>query len=114
MPGSPRTVANFATDDETGELTEEVERAAQDLNPFASWDMENMVFRSRLEAAIESSLPEQRTVIEMLRQGFPIDSKEPDVMTISRVLGRSEKTIRNYRDRAFAALRDDLSDGDVP
>ena len=105
---------SIEADDETGELTEEVERAAEDLNPFASWDMEDMVFRSRLEAAIESLPPEQRSVIEMLRQGFPIDSKEPDVMTISRVLGRSEKTIRNYRDRAFAALRDDLSDGDVP
>ena len=100
--------------DETGELSEEVERAAEDVNPFASWDMEDAAFRTRLEAAIESLPPEQRGVIEMLRQGFPIDSKEPGVMTISSVLGRSEKTIRNYRDRAIVALRTALTDGDVP
>ena len=101
-------------EDENGQLLEEVERAAEDVNPFSSWDIEDAVFRSRLEAAIESLPPAQRSVIEMLRQGFPIDSKEPDVMTISSVLGRSEKTIRNYRDRAVAALRSALTDGDVP
>ena len=108
-----RSVA-LEADDETGELAVEVERAAEDLNPFASWDVEDVVFRQRLDAAIESLPPEQRSVIEMLRQGFPIDSKEPGVMTISSVLGRSEKTIRNYRDRAIAALRAALTDGDVP
>lgn len=108
-----RSVA-LEADDETGELAVEVERAAEDLNPFASWDVEDAVFRERLDAAIESLPPEQRTVIEMLRQGFPIDSKEPGVMTISSVLERSEKTIRNYRDRAIAALRAALTDRDVP
>lgn len=48
----------------------------------------------------------------MMRQGFPIDSKEPDVMTISKVLGRSEKTVRTYRDKAFAALRAAMGDGE--
>ena len=48
----------------------------------------------------------------MLRQGFPIDSKEEDVMTIAKALGRSEKTIRTYRDKAFAALRTAMADGD--
>ena len=108
-----RSVA-LEADDETGELSVEVERAAEDLSPFASWDVEDAVFRPRLDAAIASLRPEQRSVIEMLRQGFPIDSKEPGVMTISSVLGRSEKTVRNYRDRAIAALRAALTDGDVP
>lgn len=48
----------------------------------------------------------------MLRQGFPIDSKEPGVMTIAKALGRSEKTIRTYRDKAFAALRTAMTEGD--
>jgi DNA-directed RNA polymerase specialized sigma24 family protein len=45
----------------------------------------------------------------MLRQGIPIDSKEPGAVTIARTLGKSEKTIRTHRDRAFAALRAALS-----
>jgi hypothetical protein len=41
----------------------------------------------------------------MLRQGFPIDSKDPDAVTIAKTLKRSEKTIRLHRDRALKALR---------
>jgi DNA-binding CsgD family transcriptional regulator len=44
-------------------------------------------------------------VIEMLRQGIPIDSKDVDAVTIAKALGKSEKTIRTYRDKAFAVLR---------
>ena len=102
-------------DDDTGALLAEVERAAAEhVDPFASFDLDDEDFRLHLEAAIESLPSEQRSVIEMLRKGFPIDSKEPGVMTISSALGRSEKTIRNYRDRAIAALRAVLTDGDVP
>ena len=102
-------------DDDTGALLAEVERAAAEhVDPFVSFDLDDEDFRLHLEAAIESLPSEQRSVIEMLRKGFPIDSKEPGVMTISSALGRSEKTIRNYRDRAIAALRAVLTDGDVP
>ncbi|MOA70137.1 hypothetical protein D3C78_1987900 [compost metagenome] len=41
----------------------------------------------------------------MLRQEIPIDSKDPSVVTISKALDKSEKTIRTHRDKAFAALR---------
>ena len=41
----------------------------------------------------------------MLRQGISIDSKDPGTITIAKTLGKSEKTIRLHRDRAFAALR---------
>ena len=47
----------------------------------------------------------------MLLEGFPIDSKELGVVTISNTLGRVEKTIRTYRDKAYATLRDVLGDG---
>ena len=103
------------TGDDTGALLAEVERAvSQHEDPFALFDLDDEDFRLQLEAAIESLPSEQRSVIEMLRKGFPIDSKEPGVMTISSALGRSEKTIRNYRNRAIAALRVALTDGDVP
>ncbi len=41
----------------------------------------------------------------MLRQGIPIDSQDPDVVTIAKTLKKSEKTIRLHRDRALKALR---------
>ncbi|ARQ13494.1 response regulator protein (plasmid) [Rhizobium etli] len=99
-------------DEESGELTAEVERAAGAYDPFAAPDFDDPVYRSRLDAAIEALPPEQIRIIHMLKEGFPIDSKEPDVMTISKALGRSEKTIRTYRDKAIAALRSALADGE--
>lgn len=99
-------------DEESGELTAQVERAAGAHDPFAAHDLDDPVYRSRLDAAIEALPPEQIRIIHMLKEGFPIDSKEPDVMTISKALGRSEKTIRTYRDKAIAALRSALADGE--
>ena len=99
-------------DEESGELSPEVEAAAGTYDPFAASNFDDAAYRLRLDAAIEALPVEQSRIIHMLRQGFPIDSKEPDVMTIAKALGRSEKTIRTYRDKAFAALRAAMVDGD--
>lgn len=99
-------------DEESGELSPEVEAAAGTHDPFAASDFDDPFYRLRLDAAIEALPPEQSRIVHMLRQGFPIDSKEPDVMTIAKALGRSEKTIRTYRDKAFAALRAAMADGE--
>jgi len=99
-------------DEESGELSPEVEAAAGAHDPFATSDFDDPAYRSRLDAAIEALPTEQGRIIHMLRQGFRIDSKEPDVMTIAKALGRSEKTVRTYRDKAFAALRAAMADGD--
>lgn len=99
-------------DDETGELSAEVEQAAGHFDPFAATEIGGAAYRSRLDAAIEALPPEQSKIIEMLRRGFPIDSKEAGAMTIAKALGRSEKTIRTHRDKAFAALRATFAEGD--
>jgi hypothetical protein len=99
-------------DEESGELSPEVEEAAGVHDPFAASEFDDPAYRSRLEAAIEALPTEQSRIIEMLRQGFPIDSKESGVMTIAKALGRSEKTIRTYRDKAFATLRAAMTEGD--
>lgn len=99
-------------DEESGELSPEVEAAAGVHDPFAASDFDDPAYRSRLDAAIETLPTEQSRIIHMLRQGFPIDSKEPDVITIAKALGRSEKTVRTYRDKAFAALRAAMAGGD--
>lgn len=99
-------------DEESGDLSPEVEAAAGIQDPFAASDFDDPAYRTRLEAAIDALPTEQSRIIHMLRQGIPIDSQEPDVMTIAKALGRSEKTVRTYRDKAFAALRTAMADGD--
>lgn len=99
-------------DEESGELSPEVEAAAGAYNPFAASDFDAPAYRSRLDAAIEALPIEQSRIIHMLKQGFPIDSKKPDVMTIAKALGRSEKTVRTYSAKAIAALRAAMADGE--
>lgn len=92
-------------DEDTGELSDEVEKAAGSFDPFSASEIDGSDYRSRLDAAIEGLPPDQIRIIEMLRQGIPIDSKEADAVTIAKALGKSEKTIRTHRDKALAALR---------
>jgi DNA-directed RNA polymerase specialized sigma24 family protein len=92
-------------DEETGELSAEVERAVGSFDPFEAAEMGASDYRSRLDAAIDTLQPGQRRIIEMIRQGIPIDSKEAGAVTIAKALGKSEKTIRTHRDKAFVALR---------
>jgi hypothetical protein len=99
-------------DEDSGELSPEIEAAAGIYDPFNAPDFDDPGYRSSLDAAIEMLPTEQCRIVHMLRQGFPIDSKEPNVMTIAKALGRSEKTIRTHRDKAFAALRLILADGE--
>jgi hypothetical protein len=92
-------------DDETSELNAEVEEAAAAQNPISESKLDDPVYRSRLYGAIDSLPDNQRRVIELLLRGIQIDSQEPNVPTIVRFLNCTEKTVRNRRDRAYAAIR---------
>lgn len=101
-------------DEESGELSEEVEKAAGAYDPFAAANFDDPAYRLRLEAAIDALPPEQSRIIHMLREGYPIDPKDKEVMSIPKALGRSEKTVRTYRDKAFATIRAAMAEGDEP
>ena len=99
-------------DEESGELSPEVEAAAGVYDPSDLSDLDDPIYRSRLEAAIEALPTEQKRIIHMRMQGFLIDPKDPGALSIVKVLGLSEKTIRTYLKRALATLRTTLSAGD--
>jgi hypothetical protein len=90
---------------ETGELSVEVERAAGSMDTPSAEIWDDPRYRSRLEAAIDALPPEQSRIIVMLRAGIPMDSTDPDAVTIRKILNCAEKTVRNRRDAAIKALR---------
>ncbi|WP_404790617.1 hypothetical protein [Altericista sp. CCNU0014] len=100
-------------DQVTGELKAEVELAAESFEPFNTSALANDDYRSCLYAAIDTLPDEQRRIVEMIRQEIPIDSNNPDVLTIRKVLGKSEKTIRTHRDKAYAVLQAALTVGET-
>jgi DNA-directed RNA polymerase specialized sigma24 family protein len=106
---STRHWAHENRSDELGsdevEVSERVEAAVGDYDPFDAAELDKKNYRLLLDDAIDS-LPElQRRIVEMWRQGIPIESKDPSVDSISKVLGKTEKTIRTHRDKAFASLK---------
>lgn len=105
-----RAVAFY--NEETGEPTVAVERSTGSFDLFNSSAWADADYRSRLWETIDSLPPEQRQIILMIDRGIPIDSKDPDAHTIAKTLGKSEKTIRTYRDKAYAVLRAALNEGE--
>lgn len=99
-------------DEEEGEVRAVVEEARGMFDPFNPDLLREEVYRSRLPAAMEQLEPIEKRIVEMWRNGIPIDSKDPHVITMKGMTGRSEKGIRNIRDRAFAKLRGLLKQGD--
>lgn len=97
-------------DDETSELNAEIEEAAASQNPLSVSKLDDPAYRLRLDAAIDALPEHQRRVVELLRQGFPIDSKEAGVRTIVGTLGCAEKTVRNRRNKAYEAIRKALEE----
>jgi hypothetical protein len=96
----------LGTDEDDGlKISAEVEAAAADFLGGDPNKIDDPVFRSALTAAIDSLPDDQRQVIGLLLQGFQIDSKDKDVMTIARILQCDERTVRNRRDRACKALK---------
>lgn len=99
-------------DDDNGELSPEIEQAAGSINPFDGPEFHDEAFRLRLDAAIETLPPEQSRTIQMLMLDYQIHSEDPTITTICKVLGKTPKTIWNYRDRAMKALRNALIEGE--
>jgi hypothetical protein len=105
--------AVLESDLETGELSKEVERAAvSGFNLFEPEKLDDADYRSRLAEAIDTLPAIQKAIIEMMNKNIPIDSKDPRLPTISKILGKAEKTIRLQRDRAYQTLRDILKEGE--
>jgi DNA-directed RNA polymerase specialized sigma24 family protein len=95
---------------DTGEPSKEVEAALAALRGPVEGQGVDFLYRSKLYLAISTLPPDERRVIELLLQELPIESKDESELTIVKVIGCTEKTVRNRRDRAFQKLRDALKE----
>jgi len=98
--------------EDDGEVRAAVEEARGTFDPFDPDLLREGDYRSRLPAAMDQLEPLERRIVEMWRNDIPIDSKDPNVITMRGMTGRSDKGIRIIRDRAFAKLRGLLTQGD--
>lgn len=97
---------SLGTDEDDGlKISAEVEAAAADFLSSDPEKLDDPAFRLALTAAIDCLPDDQKQVIGLLLQGFQIDSKDKDIMTIARILQCDERTVRNRHDRACKALK---------
>lgn len=83
--------------------------STSDQDETASYTIEDDIFsdplfRKRVYAAIDTLPPEQSRTIHLLLLGWPTHSSDPEVMTIAKALGCTDRSVRNYRDRAMTTL----------
>ncbi|MEK7954367.1 hypothetical protein [Luteolibacter soli] len=101
-------------DPDSGELSSAVEASAGTFDPFSNPEYCRNEYRLRLDAAINQLPPLQRSIMEVIRNGFPIESKDPGAASISKTLQKAEKTIRNQRNKAIESLREALKISSQP
>lgn len=94
--------------DESGEVTNEVEDSLNRYQPTGMTQEEELTYRFQLRAAIDSLPEEERRLIDMQEAGYPDQSEDPDVQTIAKLLGRTPKTVRAMRMRAYQKIRERL------
>jgi len=98
--------------EESDEIAIEVEEAVGTYDPFDPVVYDDFRYRSRLDASIEALPALQKRIIEMTRLEIPVTSSDPTEPTMVKALGRSDKTIRSERVKAYARLRILLTRGE--
>ena len=100
-----KTIPLGSQDGEGPEISAAVEAALEDFLSGDPQKIDDPAFRLVLFAAIDRLPQDQKQVIGLLLQGIPIDAKDPNVMTIARMLKCDERTVRNRKTRACKALK---------
>jgi len=89
---------------------EDVELSDRELEQLSFGDLAEFEkfgdkdYRMTLSAAINSLPDEYRTVLELHRQGVPIESTDENAISISKTIGRTPKTTAGYLKKAIAAV----------
>jgi hypothetical protein len=94
----------IAIDEESNDPSIEIEEAYAKLREPQNAETSDFLYRLKVQAAINSLPAEERQVIELLDRGLPIESQDPQVLSIVKVVGCVEKTVRNRRNRAIKKL----------
>lgn len=100
-----KTIPLGSQDGEGPEISAAVEAALEDFLSGDPQKIDDPAFRLVLFAAIDRLPLDQKQVIGLFLQGIPIDAKDPDAMTIARMLKCDERTVRNRKTRACKALK---------
>jgi hypothetical protein len=95
--------AGTAMENDCGSVV--VDRLAEDISS-------DPLFRRKLYGAIGTLPLEQSRTMHLLLNGWLTHSNDPDVMTIAKALNCSDRSVRNYKERALKTLTALFNQGD--
>lgn len=95
----------LSDDPEAAEPSSDVEDALLRHVPGTEERIERRDYRRKLLAAIQLLPHEDRRLLMLLSRDIPIHSRDPTVITVARLIGCGEQTVRNRRDRIHRDLR---------
>lgn len=93
----------------TGEVRAVVEAALDRYKSTGLTVEDDLDYRIYLRRAIDALPTEERKVIDLMLADIPIESSKEGGSSMTELLGCSEKTVRNRRDRAFSKIRTALA-----
>lgn len=94
--------------DETGDVPTEVEESLDRYSPSNMTPEEAATYRFQLRAAIDKLPENERRILDMQEAGIQDQAKAPGDPSISKILGCTDKTVRNRRKSAFKTIREAL------
>ncbi len=100
--------ASSIENDSNSEIRSEIEISALEISDLKKSIFHDSSFRIQFQKAINGLPDDERRVIGLYLQGIPIESKDDDKITISSLLGCTDRTVRNRLKRAHVALKDKL------
>ncbi|MEO1528554.1 MAG: hypothetical protein AAFX06_24295 [Planctomycetota bacterium] len=102
--------ANLSGVQASGDMSEHEESQLETSDSIDFEKLGDKNYRMRYFDAIDHLPDHLRVVIEMIRQGIPFESKNPNVVSISETLGKTPKTVREYGKEAVRTLRNLLAE----
>jgi len=91
--------------DDNGEVLPHVDKRVRDICEPGASKLDDPSFRSRLYVAINDLPDNQRRAVGLLLKGIQVEAKDPNTPSISKILGCTDKTVRNRLHRAYAKLQ---------
>jgi RNA polymerase sigma factor (sigma-70 family) len=85
-----------------------VEERVREFYELGASKLDDPSFRSALYDAINNLPDDERHVVGLMLKGMQVEAKDPNVQTISKILGCSDRTVRNRLRRAYTKLREVL------
>ncbi|MEZ5306672.1 MAG: helix-turn-helix domain-containing protein [Pyrinomonadaceae bacterium] len=74
-------------------------------DPNGEFDV-SLEFSDLLDGVFDGLPEERKRAFALLEEGFPIESKHGEIATVSKMVGRSSRTIRNWVREAWEQYND--------